>query len=120
MSYRDVRKGLKEDSQKRITESIDLASFNSLNRIAKKRFQTVFVGAVASIEESFGSLWGNDDLDEEDMTPTELKWYNIFLEIRDRIFDQGNNQKEKFLRDLTRFKIKQNTITMEREDTDNV
>ena len=118
MSYRDMRKGLKEDSQKRISESIDLASFNSLNRIAKKRFQTVFVGAVASIEESFGSLWGEDNLDEEDMTPAQLQWYNIFLEIRDRIFDQGNNQKEKFLRDLTRFKIKQNTITMEREDVD--
>lgn len=120
MSYREVRKSLKEDSKKRISESIDLASFNSLNRIAKKRFQTVFVGAVASIEELFGSLWGNDDLEEDDMTPEQLRWYNIFLEIREKIFDQGNSQKEKFLRDLTRFKIKQNTITMEREDTDNV
>ena len=119
MSYRNIRKGFKEDAQKRIEDSIDLSSSNSLNRIAKKRFQTVFVGAVASIEESFGELWGNDNVDEEDMTPAQLQWYNRFLEIRDRIFDQGNNQKEKFLRDLSRFKIKQNVITMEREDLDN-
>jgi hypothetical protein len=120
MSYREIRKGLKEDSKRRLSESIDSASFNNLSRTAKKRFQTVFVGAVAAIEKHFGPLWGEeDDVDEEDMTPEQLQWYNRFLVIREHIFDQGNNQREKFLKDLSRFKVKHNSIIMQnKEDKD--
>ena len=82
----------------------------SLGEAVEKRFKTVFVGALSKVEESFGLLWGGDDIDEENMTPEQLKWYEIFLKLRDDIFDQGNDQKKKCINDLDRCKARINIL----------
>ena len=66
----------------------------------KRRFTTVFVGAVAKIEQYFGELWGEHlELEEEDMTPEQLKWYKKFLDARELIFDQGNHELHQCMSD---------------------
>ena len=39
------------------------------------------------------------------MTPEQLSWYKKFLDLRDEIFDQGNEQKNKFEKDVQNFDI---------------
>lgn len=102
--YNEKRKKIKQAQREEREESHKLQSKDQLESIMRKRFQTVFVGAVAKIEEKFGHMWGEHlDKDEEDMTEEELRIYDIFLTVREAIFDQGNDQANKFSRDLDRF-----------------
>jgi len=58
-------------------------------------FKTVFVGGVCEIEKEFGILWGeSDEFDENVLTDDQKIWYEKFLSVRERIFDQGNKQKK--------------------------
>lgn len=58
-------------------------------------FKTVFVGAVFEIEKEFGALWGeSEEFDENNLTDEQKIWYEKFLSVRERIFDQGNRQKK--------------------------
>ena len=60
----------------------------------KKHFKTVFVGSVFYLEEEFGSLWGEDKgVTEEEMTEEQKFWYEKFMKVREKIFDQGNRQR---------------------------
>jgi hypothetical protein len=102
--YSEKRRRIKQAHREEREDAHRIQSKEQLERIARKRFQTVFVGAVATIEKGYGHLWGEHlDKDEEDMTEEELKMFDIFLRIRDAIFDQGNDQANKFSRDLERF-----------------
>jgi len=109
MNYSDKRRALKESKRhhKKFSEKMEWVS---LGEAVEKRFKTVFVGALSKVEESFGLLWGGDDIDEENMTPEQLKWYEIFLKLRDDIFDQGNDQKKKCINDLDRCKARINIL----------
>lgn len=103
MSYSEKRRDFKKQ---RSGSKTDSASWENIDRLTKKRFQTVFVGAVSKIEDRFGHLWGSDEIDEENMTSEQLKYYNIFLELRDHIFDQGNDQRKKLMKDMGELKVK--------------
>lgn len=104
--YSEKRKKIKQAQREEREDANKVQSKEQLDRVARKRFQTVYVGAVAKIEKGFGYLWGEHlDKDEEDMTPEELKMFDIFLGIRDAIFDQGNDQANKFSKDLDRFEM---------------
>jgi len=66
-----------------------------LQKILEVHFKTVFVGAVFHIEKEFGELWGeSDNFDEENLTPEQKKWYEKFLAVREKIFDQGNRERK--------------------------
>ena len=105
MSYSSKRKQFRQE-KKSLKEQENLEKHSSiLVNVSKKRFQTVFVGAVSKIEKCFGSLWGDDELNEDEMTPEQLFWYKKFLVLRDEIFDQGNEQKNKFEKDVQNFDI---------------
>jgi|TARA_Y100000289_G_C3817013_1_gene96727 hypothetical protein len=105
MSYSSKRKQFRQE-KKSLKEQENLEKHSSiLVNVSKKRFQTVFVGAVSKIEKCFGSLWGDDELNEDEMTPEQLSWYKKFLDLRDEIFDQGNEQKNKFEKDVQNFDI---------------
>ena len=103
MSYSEKRRDFK---RQKTTKKPNEASWENLDRLTKKRFQTVFVGAVSKIEDRFGHLWGSDEIDEENMTSEQLKYYNIFLELRDHIFDQGNDQRKKLMKEIGELRIK--------------
>lgn len=63
------------------------ADKDKLQQVVSKAMKTIMIGAIASIEEKFGELWGSGQMDEE-----QQKFYNVFMECRKDILDKGNNQ----------------------------
>lgn len=71
-----------------------------LTGLFQKRGQTIFVGCLALIEEAFGGLWGKGK-PEEDRTPEEEKWGQVFAWLRSQILDLGNTQVRGLAQELT-------------------
>jgi len=106
MGYNSNRKNFKKNIRDLKRSSLDEKSFKQLKNIINKRFKTVFVGAVAKIEDSYGFLWGEDDeIEEEDMSKEQLKMYYLFLDLREKIFDQGNSELNRFLEEMKSYNI---------------
>jgi len=106
MNYREAREKIKLIQSQRLKELNENRCEEILKKTTSSHMDTVFVGAVSKIEEFFGVLWGeNEDVDEEQMTVEQKKWFNKFLDLRDSIFDQGNLEKKKMLNDIGCFKI---------------
>jgi hypothetical protein len=66
-------------------------SKDKLFKAAKKKIQTTMIGALSTLEGSFGFLWGFDAA-EEDKTLEQKKVYEIYEEARAQILDRGNTQ----------------------------
>ena len=66
-------------------------SKDKLFKAAKKKVQTTMIGALSTLEGSFGFLWGFD-VAEEDKTLEQKKVYEIYEEARAQILDRGNTQ----------------------------
>lgn len=111
MSYKDNVRASKEKVRQAGEERNQKISYQILKDTSKKRFLTVGVGAIDKIEQKFGDLWGNDDIEEEDMDATQLKYFNLFLELRNEIFDQCNSQIKKFENDLSSYNINRDPIS---------
>lgn len=73
----DKKKLLQERSKTRLKKEI------------KKRIETTMIGSLASIEKYFGELWGHAN---ENKTPEQARFREIFEELRSEILDRGNNQ----------------------------
>lgn len=54
-----------------------------------KNLKTVMIGAIAAIEEKFGILWGHG---KNALGPNEQRLYELFLDLRKTILDNGNTQ----------------------------
>ena len=90
-----------EDYNKFLKDSIDYkksredrykeVSKDSLFKASKKRIQTTMIGALSTIEEHFGFLWGFE-LPEEQLTPEQKHVKSIFEDVRAKILDRGNTQ----------------------------
>ena len=90
-----------EEYNKFLKQSLDLKSAregrhrdlsrDKLFKAAKKKVQTTMIGALSTLESSFGFLWGFD-IDEEDKTPEQKRMYEIYEEARSQILDRGNTQ----------------------------
>lgn len=65
---------------------------NKLKQDIKKKITTTMIGALSSFEKRFGKLWGIDRPEDEDLTPQEERFLNIWLEVREEILDRGNAQ----------------------------
>ena len=77
-------KNIREERKKEITK-------DELFRSCKKKVQTTMIGALSTLEEQFGFLWGFDILEEE-RTPEQKKIHEIYEEARAKILDRGNTQ----------------------------
>lgn len=66
-------------------------SKDKLFKAAKKKLQTTMIGALSTIEESFGFLWGMDT-PEEQRTEEQRKIQELFEDARAKILDRGNTQ----------------------------
>jgi len=66
-------------------------SRNQLFKAAKKKIQTTMIGALSTLEESFGFLWGFGNTEEE-KTPEQKHIHEIYEEARAQILDRGNTQ----------------------------
>ena len=66
-------------------------SKDKLFNVAKKKIQTTMIGALSTLEESFGFLWGFN-VDESERTPEQRHVHQIYTEARAKILDRGNTQ----------------------------
>jgi hypothetical protein len=64
-------------------------SKNRLYEISRKKIQTTMIGALDSIEKSFGFLWQTA---EGDMSAEQEELKKIFESTRSEILDRGNTQ----------------------------
>ena len=108
------RKKYKENIKSTRQKKYEDASLEHLKRIIKKRCQTIFVGAVAKMEDHFGELWGEElELDEEQMNAIQRKWFDKFLTVRELVFDQGNDQITKLVNDIDNFCVSWSKLHIE-------
>ena len=66
-------------------------SRDKLFKASKKKIQTTMIGALSTIEEQFGFLWGFD-IPESERIPEQKKIYDIYEDTRAKILDRGNTQ----------------------------
>ena len=66
-------------------------SRDKLFKASKKKIQTTMIGALSTIEEHFGFLWGFE-LSDDDLTPEQKHVKSIFEDVRAKILDRGNTQ----------------------------
>jgi len=67
-------------------EGLMEVSKNKLYQVAKKKILTTMIGALDSIEKSFGFLWSGED------TTEQKQMRLIYDQIRSDILDKGNTQ----------------------------
>ena len=90
-----------EDYNKFLKDSIDYkksredrykeVSKDALFKASKKKIQTTMIGALSTIEEHFGFLWGFE-LPEDQLTPEQKHVKSRFEDVRAKILDRGNAQ----------------------------
>tara|TARA_R110002020_G_scaffold458778_2_gene676533 strand:+ start:996 stop:1373 length:378 start_codon:yes stop_codon:yes gene_type:complete len=112
-----------EEYNKFLKQSLDLKSAredrhkdvsrDKLFKAAKKKIQTTMIGALSTLEQSFGFLWGFD-VSEEERTPEQKKLYEIYEEARAEILDRGNTQIRNLDSEFVNYDIvrKQHYITL--------
>lgn len=91
MDYKKIREDkYKQDSKDR------------LSKILKKKIETTMIGALASIEEHFGSFWNSG----EPMTQEQERIYDLYQKIRSEILDKGNTQSRNIDSELAQYEVK--------------
>ena len=88
-------------------------SKDKLFKAAKKKLQTTMIGALSTLENSFGFLWGFD-VEEEDKTPEQKRIYEIYEDARAQILDRGNTQIRNLESEFVNYEIvrKKHYITL--------
>ena len=89
----DYNKFLKDsiDYKKSREDRYKEVSKDALFKASKKKIQTTMIGALSTIEEHFGFLWGFE-LPEDQLTPEQKHVKSIFEDIRAKILDRGYTQ----------------------------
>ncbi len=80
----DLKK-MREDRKQEVSRE-------ALFKSAKKKIQTTMIGALSSIEDGFGFLWGFNPDGEDDLTEEQRHLKEIYEEARAKILDRGNTQ----------------------------
>ena len=101
-NYNDlVKKSLdfkraREDKYKEISK-------DRLYQIAKKKIQTTMIGALSTLENNFGFLWGLGG--DNNITPEQEELREIFEKVRSEILDRGNTQIRNLEAEITNYDI---------------
>jgi hypothetical protein len=78
-------------------------SKDRLLKISKKKIQTTMIGALSTLEKSFGFLWGHES--SETLTPEQEHLKEIYDEVRSEILDRGNNQARNLEAEFSAYEI---------------
>lgn len=78
-------------------------SKDRLLKISKKKIQTTMIGALSTIEKSFGFLWGHES--SEPLTPEQEHVKELYDEVRSEILDRGNNQARNLEAEFANYEI---------------
>tara|TARA_Y100000004_G_scaffold136793_1_gene154955 strand:- start:2161 stop:2547 length:387 start_codon:yes stop_codon:yes gene_type:complete len=65
-------------------------SKDRLFKIASKKIKTTMIGALSTLEENLGFLWGHES--DKDISPEQQHMKTIFEQVRSDILDKGNTQ----------------------------
>ena len=76
----------------------------------EKKVKTTMIGALASFEKEFGSLWGHD---AEKLSDEEQYWLDRWDDVRTEILNNGNNQIRAAMEEIAQY-----TLTWNRYQTD--
>ena len=93
-------KGFKSEREEQYKES----SKERLAKIAKKKIQTTMIGALSTVEKSFGVLWGHES--DEPLSPEQEHMKSLYEEVRSEILDRGNNQARNLEAELNQYDVK--------------
>ena len=77
-------------------------SKDRLKAAVQKRIKTTMIGSISSIEKIFGDLWGHEC---EFRTAEQEELYQVFVELRTEILDNGNLQIRSFENDLQAYEV---------------
>jgi len=92
-------KNMREDRKREVSR-------DGLFKSSKKKIQTTMIGALSTIEDSFGFLWGfNPDDEDSDLTPEQKHLKDIYEDARARILDRGNTQIRNLEIDFANYEI---------------
>lgn len=78
-------------------------SKRQLEKYIKKMGETLMIGAISSIENEFGHLWGHNK--NEDYTPEEEAMFEKWENLRQDILNKGNRNIVYMIDLLDNFKI---------------
>lgn len=78
-----------------------MSSGNKKSSNDDKYIRTTMIGSISAIEDVLGKYWGIEK-DPEDRTDFEADFYELFMDLREKILDLGNIQIEKFNRRNTK------------------
>ena len=78
-----------------------------LSKILKKKVQTTMIGALSSIEEHFGFLWGNANgsVSLSDLSEEQRIMYEAYQKVRSEILDKGNTQSRNVDAELNQYEV---------------
>ena len=93
-------RGFKAEKEEQYKES----SKERLTKIAKKKIQTTMIGALSTMEKSFGFLWGHES--DEPLSPEQEHMKSLYEEVRSEILDRGNNQARNLEAELNQYDVK--------------
>lgn len=96
MDLNDVNKptglrAIRDKIAKSNEEKYKQSSKDRLNKIAKTKITTTFIGAIEQFEQKFGFIWGHGK-HESDLTEEELVMREYWNECRKAIMDKGHEQ----------------------------
>jgi len=106
------------DLKKKRDERYKEVSKDRLFQIAKKKVQTTMIGALDTIEKSFGFLWQTD----AELTQEQVQLKSIFENARSEILDRGNTQIRNLEAEISHYDVSWKRYTMNlpiREEKEN-
>lgn len=106
------------DLKKKRDERYKEVSKDRLFQVAKKKVQTTMIGALDTIEKSFGFLWQTDG----ELTQEQVQLKSIFENARSEILDRGNTQIRNLEAEISHYDVSWKRYTMNlpiREEKEN-
>ena len=95
-------------------------SRNKLFKAARKKIETTMIGALSTIEEHFGFLWGFNDDENAEPTPEQKHMNMLFDEARAKILDRGNTQIRNLEAEFVKYDIVQKKTFITLPVVDNI
>ena len=101
----------KSDYKKKREEKYKQDSRDRLAKILKKKIQTTMIGALSSIEEHFGFLWGHNEPDGN-LSEEQQIMREMYDKVRSEILDKGNTQHRNVDAELSQYEVEWKRYTL--------
>ena len=100
-NYDKISRAAREEKSKQRQEFKNKSKLR-LQEIIDKKFTTCFIGAVNSVEEYLGFLWGKG---KTVLTKREQEMAFLWEELRTEMLNKGNNQKRAARNEIEEYEV---------------